>query len=78
MASLTITLDDVTLKRARVRALTEGSSVDEVLRRFVESYAGVDAERAAALNDLIDLSRRSRSRRGSARQWSRDELRNRK
>jgi predicted nucleic acid-binding protein len=43
------------LKKARLRALTEGISVNEGLRIFLESYAGVRAEQAAALDDLIDL-----------------------
>jgi hypothetical protein len=74
MPNLTITLADATLKKARLRALTEGSSVNEVLRKFLESYAGVDTEQGAALDDLIDLSRKTGSRRGGSRRWSRVEL----
>ena len=49
MSNLTITVEEETLKKARIRALTEGTSVNEVLRGFLESYAGVKAEQAAAL-----------------------------
>jgi hypothetical protein len=74
MSNLTITVDEATLKKARLRALTEGISVNEVLRTFLESYAGVSAEQAAALDDLIDLSRRVKSRHVDAKRWSREEL----
>jgi hypothetical protein len=74
MSNLTITVDGATLKKARLRALTEGISVNEVLRIFLESYAGVVPEQAAALDDLIDLSRRAKSRHGHDKPWSREEL----
>ena len=74
MSNLTITVDDATLKKARLRALIEGISVNEVLRNFLESYAGVGAEQAAALDDLMDLSRRAKSRNGRAKRWSREDL----
>lgn len=74
MSNLTITVDNATLKKARLRALTEGISVNEVLRKFLESYAGVSAEEAMALGDLIELSRRSKSRAVGIRRWSREEL----
>ncbi len=78
MANLTISIDDATLKKARLRALTEGISVNEMLRKFLESYAGVRAEAASALDDLMDLSRRARSRHAGARRWSRDQLHERR
>lgn len=74
MSNLTIIVDDATLEKARLRAVTEGVSVNEVLRRFLESYAGVAAEQAAALYDLIELSCRARSRHAAGKRWSRDEL----
>ncbi|HZY58728.1 MAG TPA: hypothetical protein VFE56_03120 [Candidatus Binataceae bacterium] len=62
------------LKKARLRALTEGSSVNAVLRKFLESYAGVRAEQAAALEDLLALSRKARSRHESGGRWAREDL----
>ena len=39
--NLTITVDDQVLKRARLRALQEGTSVNAVLRECLEAYAGL-------------------------------------
>ena len=77
MSNLTLTVDDETLKKARIRALTEGTSVNEVLRRYLESYAGVRAEQLAAVRDIIELSHRTKSRHVGKR-WTRDELYERK
>lgn len=77
MSNLTITVEEETLKKARIRALTEGTSVNEVLRSFLESYAGVKAEQAAALREIIEIARLSKSRRLGKR-WTRDELYERK
>ena len=74
MSNLTITIDEATLKKARLRALNQGISVNELLRRFLESYAGVSALEASALQDLLALSQAARSRRRGARRWSRAEL----
>jgi plasmid stability protein len=40
MANLTIVVDDELLKRARVRAVQEGISVNEVCRQAIERFAG--------------------------------------
>ncbi len=77
MANLTITTDDEVLKKARMRALQEGTSVNAVLREFMESYAGLAHQRSLAIEELLSLSRRTQARRGQ-RQWSRDELHERK
>jgi plasmid stability protein len=77
MSNLTITVDEETLKKARIRAVTEGTSVNEVLRNFLESYAGFDAEQQAAVEDLLQLSREAKSRHVGKR-WTRDELYERK
>lgn len=39
MANLTITVDEATLKRARLRALEEDTSVNRVLAAYLEEYA---------------------------------------
>lgn len=44
MANLTITVDEQTLKRARIRAIEEGESVNRFLARQLEKYARGDRE----------------------------------
>ena len=39
MANLTITLDEESLKKARIRALKGETSVNALLREFFDSYA---------------------------------------
>lgn len=73
MANLTITLSDDLLKKARIRALEQGTSVNALIREFLEDYAGVESARQQAVSDLLRLARESRARRGG-RRWTRDEL----
>jgi DNA invertase Pin-like site-specific DNA recombinase len=58
MTNLTITVDAQTLKRARVRALEEGTSVNAVLRDYLESYAGVSREQREALQRILADARK--------------------
>ena len=71
--NLTIAVDDEVLRRARIRALEEGSSVTTVLREHLESYAGATRRPRAAIARLLLLSKTARSGRG-ATAWTRDEL----
>ena len=72
--NLTITVDDELLRRARIRALSQGTSVNAVLREFLESYAGSDAE-VAARSRLAELARSSTASSGpDGRSWRRGEL----
>ena len=56
MANLTITVDEETVKRARIRALEEGTSVNALLRDYLEDYAGVRRERLEAWRRIQDLA----------------------
>ena len=76
MSNLTITTDEEVLKRARMRALSEGTSVNAVLRDFLEAYAGLHNDQTIAVRELIAASKTAKSRRGN-RQWSRDDLHDR-
>jgi hypothetical protein len=69
----TVIIDEETLKKARLRALQQGTSINELLRRFLESY-GVSVERTVALEDLLALSRNGKSRESGVKRWSREEL----
>jgi plasmid stability protein len=74
MANLTVTVDDQVLRRARIRALERGTSVNAVVSDYLANYAGADAA-AAALEGFLALAERSQAGSGHAgRSWKRDEL----
>jgi plasmid stability protein len=73
MANLTITIDDELLKRARLRATEQGTSVNAVVRDYLEQYAGTRSAQEQALAKLLSLSEQAQSKRGR-RKWTRDEL----
>lgn len=73
MVNLTISVDDEVLKQARIKALEQGTSVNAVLREYLEAYAGVRQRQDEAIQNLIRLSKSAKSRRGG-RKWTRDEL----
>ncbi|MDJ0952426.1 MAG: hypothetical protein QNJ81_01980 [Acidimicrobiia bacterium] len=74
MSNLTLAIDDEVLKRARIRALEQGTSVNAVVREYLEVYAGIDRERAV-LGGLVDLARAVDSGGDrSGRTWVRDDL----
>ena len=59
MTNLTISVDDEILKRARIRALEEDTSVNAVLAHYLTVYAQADAlqqQRQAALDALLSLA----------------------
>lgn len=72
-SNLTITVDDEALRRARIRAVTQGTSVNAVLRDFLHAYAGMEDEHEAALAEVLRLSEQSQAGRGGT-SWSREEL----
>ena len=72
--NLTITIDDEVLRRARIRALSQGTSVNAVLREFLESYAGSDVE-STARKRLAELASQSTASSGpTGRTWTRDDV----
>lgn len=73
MANITIAVDREALKRARIRAIEEGTSVNAVLGEFLASYAGLSREREEAVEAILEASRTARSARGG-RRWNREEL----
>lgn len=67
MANLTITIDHDVLRRARVKALQEGTSVNRVLRQHLEAYVEEDHRRRDAVRKLLRLSKRATSGSGGRR-----------
>ena len=56
MANLTITVDDQDLKKARLRALEQGTSVSAVLRQYLAQYAGSASAHEQAAERLLRLA----------------------
>ena len=73
MTTLTIAMDERILERARSRASRQGTSLDALVRSYVESFANGEEERKQAVKNLLDLSRRTEGGSGG-RRWTRDEL----
>lgn len=76
MANLTITVDSETLRRARVRAIERGESVNQYLAEQLRRYATPnEAEQRRRLTNkrLADLATRIKTGSGG-RRWRRDEL----
>jgi Arc/MetJ family transcription regulator len=77
MANLTITIDDELLKRARLRALERNTSVNALLREYLEAFAG-ERSGATARKRFAAIARAaSSSSGGKGRSWSRDDLHDR-
>jgi hypothetical protein len=82
MTNLTITIDDQTLERARIKASNEGTSVDALVREYLESYAGSPRitagsreEQIEAIERLIALSKKGDAGSGpDGRTWKREDL----
>ena len=56
MANLTLSVDDDLLRAARVRAVSEGTSVNEICRKAIEAYARPDSaeERVRRFDAFIE------------------------
>ena len=69
-------MDNEVLKRARIRALEEDTSVNAVLAHYLTVYAQVDElqqQRQVALDALLSLAERCQAGR-ETRTWTREEL----
>lgn len=73
MASLTLTIADDLLHRAQIRAQEQGTSVDQVVRRWLEHYAGDDRQRDAT-EAILEIGDRANASSGSTgRTWAKDD-----
>jgi plasmid stability protein len=73
MANLTLQLDDELLRRARVRAAEQGTSVNAVVRTYLERFAR-DEEERSALRQVLSLAQTSTASSGAqGRTWRRED-----
>jgi plasmid stability protein len=74
VSNLTLVIDDAVLRRARIRALEQGTSVNALVRHYLEAYAAGADERSARTR-LLELSDRLEAGSGElGRSWRREEL----
>ena len=76
MANLTISVNDEVLRRARIRALEENTSVNAVLGKYLKEYSRLDEARHArqkALKRLLRIADEHPIDRGG-KTWSRERL----
>ena len=74
MSRLTIRVDDDLLLRARLRASQEGTSINAIVREFLESYAGKSGQ-VEAVNEFLRIARENRASSGpEGRTWRREDL----
>ncbi len=76
MANLTVAIDDALLHRARQRALDNGTSVNALVRSYLETYASEDE--MDQRREIVRIARKIRQPLNySTRDWTRDDLHNR-
>lgn len=73
MANLTITIDDTLLRLARLKALQQGTSVNAVLRHYLEAWAGNADDRQRATRRLLEIAARGSGTFDEPR-WTREDL----
>lgn len=59
MSNLTISVDEAVLKQARMRALEEGTSVNALLREYLERYISKGQQYRQATNNILAIAKRS-------------------
>jgi antitoxin component of RelBE/YafQ-DinJ toxin-antitoxin module len=73
MKNLTMRVDEEVLARAREVAAEQSTSVNALVRGFLEDLALRENRKEAARREILDLCDHSRARAGK-RTWTRDEL----
>ena len=73
MTNVTMAIDEEILKKARIHALEQGTSLNAVVREFLEEYAGSQNKYSEATTRLIVKSNAVSGSSGGT-SWKRDEL----
>ena len=76
MANLTLAIDDALLKQAREAALQQNTSVNALVRDFLERYVDAKSRRLEALARFEQIATSASS--ASDQPWSRDSLHERR
>ena len=67
MANLTLKIDDKLLRRARIRALEQGTTVNELVRNCLSQYAVPRADRMRAFRRFLEIAEEAKAGSGGRR-----------
>jgi hypothetical protein len=74
MTNLTLSIDDQLLKQARIRALEQDTSVNSLVRDYLEGLV-TDRPQPSGMKDFVAWAKSVRAGSGpQGRTWTRDEL----
>jgi hypothetical protein len=73
MANVTLSIDEENLKRARIHALEQGTSLNAVIRSFVKEYAA-GSERYQRITESILTRAETLTASSEGHRWHRDDL----
>ena len=74
MTNLTLSIDDELLKRARIRALERDTSVNSLVRDYLEEFVTEDPQQLG-MKDFVAWAKSVHASSGpEGRTWTRDEL----
>lgn len=77
MTNLTLVIDEQVLRRARIRAMEQGTSVNALVREYIARLAG-QSDAAEGVAEFLRIVSGADAGSGSrGRNWSRDELHDR-
>ena len=74
MANLTISIDEETLRKARIRALQQGTSINALLRDYLTVYCAGDHIHATTRAGLEHAEQNSADSGPGGREWTREDL----
>lgn len=74
MANLTLSIDEELLKRARIRALEQDTSVNAMVRDYLENLVARDSQQSGMAEFLAIAKSIHASSGPEGRTWTRDEL----
>jgi plasmid stability protein len=74
MTNLTLSIDDELLKRARIRALEQDTSVNTLVRGYLENLVAAGSPRSGMAEFLAVAKSVNAGSGAQGRTWTRDEL----
>lgn len=73
MANVTLSIDEEDLKRARIHAIEEGTSLNAVIRQFVKHYAA-SSEHYQQITESILTYVENSTANSEGKRWSREDI----